>query len=448
MQSKMPNNFIAEDRLVHWIKSQGAALHTRKYSNINNIDLSDITLVCLTGYEDIIQTFFAKIIQIFNRPIVLVTIETDGFDMKKEYLDHEKLKHWFTWNQPFDHPKVTGIPIGLNFERHCASLNRWLASGQRPARSKNLLINFSKSTHNSRTPLLDKAHREWGSFCDLVKPMSPIETKFTESVVDRAGRLKVEVTNDSFYNLLSGYKFILSPRGAGLDCHRTWEAMYTGAIPIVLSSSIDSVYEGLPIVIVKSWDEITESFLERKYSELLGKECDVSRMFMEHWISKISDARHEQKIHFITYANDKFKAAKKRIIREANSFGEFASVKGFGPEDLPVEFSSKFKDILSQSRGGGFWAWRPHILKETMDKMNDGEFLVYLDAGCKLNPHGKKRFYEYIDLLDKSEYGFLSFAMSGGVGPGSLEQERNYCVKEIFKYFSINAESDAAKSGQ
>ena len=99
-------------------------------------------------------------------------------------------------------------------------------------------------------------------------------------------------------------------------------------------------------------------------------------------------------------------------------------------------------------RGAGFWAWRPHILKETLNKMNTGEFLVYLDAGCKLNPLGKKRFHEYIDQLDESEYGFLSFAMSGGTGPGSLEPERNYSVKEVFKYFSVDMESDFAKSGQ
>ena len=146
----MPNNLISEDRLVHWVKSHGGALHTRKYSNMNNIDLSDVTLVCLTGYENIIQTFFANIIQNFNTPIILITVETDGFDMKKEYLEHDKIKHWFMWNKPFDHPKLTCIPIGLNFDRQSNSLNQWLSSGTQCARDKNLLINFSKHTHSSR----------------------------------------------------------------------------------------------------------------------------------------------------------------------------------------------------------------------------------------------------------------------------------------------------------
>jgi len=117
--------------------------------------------------------------------------------------------------------------------------------------------------------------------------MPDIETKYIKSIID--GKIKVETTDPSFYQLLSRYKFILSPRGAGLDCHRTWEAMYVGTIPIVLSSSIDSIYEGLPVLIIKSWDEITESFLERKYKELMDKECDVSKMFMEYWTSRIND---------------------------------------------------------------------------------------------------------------------------------------------------------------
>ena len=75
---------------MHWVKSQGGALHTRKYSNISKIDLSHITLVCLSGFDHVIQTFFSKIIQHIGKPFVLVTVETDGLSMKEEYLQSEK----------------------------------------------------------------------------------------------------------------------------------------------------------------------------------------------------------------------------------------------------------------------------------------------------------------------------------------------------------------------
>ena len=42
---------------------------------------------------------------------------------------------------------------------------------------------------------------------------------------------------------LGSHKFVLSPRGNGLDAHRTWEAMLVGAIPIVRASALNPLYE-------------------------------------------------------------------------------------------------------------------------------------------------------------------------------------------------------------
>ena len=59
----------------------------------------------------------------------------------------------------------------------------------------------------------------------------------------------------------SKYAFVLSPHGNGLDCHRTWEALCLGCIPIVKTSAIDYLYEDLPVLIVKEWFDITKEIL-------------------------------------------------------------------------------------------------------------------------------------------------------------------------------------------
>jgi len=153
-------------------------------------------------------------------------------------------------------------------------------------------------------------------------------------------------------------------------------------------------------------------------------------------------------IHFITYANEKFAKAKKRILQQAEEFGEFKTMRGYGPEDLPKTFYEKYKHILDRDRGGGYWLWRPIILLDALATLKEGEFLVYLDAGCTLNPLGKKRFHDYINMLDQSEYGILSFQMSGNKGPGSLEVEKKWTIREIFDYFGISPNSDIGDSGQ
>jgi hypothetical protein len=156
----------------------------------------------------------------------------------------------------------------------------------------------------------------------------------------------------------------------------------------------------------------------------------------------------DKSIHFITYGNEKFSQAKNRLLKEANEFGEFKTVRGYGPEDLPSDFVEKYSQILRLSRGGGYWIWRPIILKAKLEAMKDGEFLIYLDAGCKLNKAGKERFNEYIDLLDKSDYGIMSFQMSGNKGPGNLEKEKMWTIVQIFNYFDIGLNSEHANSGQ
>jgi hypothetical protein len=153
-------------------------------------------------------------------------------------------------------------------------------------------------------------------------------------------------------------------------------------------------------------------------------------------------------IHFITYGNDVFEKAKTRLVNQAKEFYPFKTIKGYGPEDLPIDFTKKFKNILDLKRGGGYWIWRPIILKQKLDEMNENEFLVYLDAGCYLNKAGMNRFNEYINLLDQSEFGAMSFQMSGNKGSGGLEKEKCWTTKEIFNYFKVNPDSDIGNTGQ
>ena len=155
-------------------------------------------------------------------------------------------------------------------------------------------------------------------------------------------------------------------------------------------------------------------------------------------------------IHFITYANNKYEKAKQRLVSEAKEFGEFATIKGYGPEDLPDDFRTKFDKILKLPRGGGYWIWKTAIIKENMLKMKEGDFLLYMDAGCKLNSAGKQRFYEYIDILNKSEYGILSIQMSGNLPMRTdvLQQEKIWTTTQTFDYFGVSLDSEIAKSGQ
>jgi hypothetical protein len=61
-----------------------------------------------------------------------------------------------------------------------------------------------------------------------------------------------------YSSLASKHRFILCPRGAGIDTHRLWESLYRGSIPIVLNSNWSRTLSnyGLPIIQVDSWEQI------------------------------------------------------------------------------------------------------------------------------------------------------------------------------------------------
>jgi hypothetical protein len=74
-----------------------------------------------------------------------------------------------------------------------------------------------------------------------------------------------------FYMQIRRSKYVLSPDGTGYDCHRVYESMLFDTIPIILSNPLSDFYFNLPVLIVKSWDEVTEEMLNNKYEELYKK---------------------------------------------------------------------------------------------------------------------------------------------------------------------------------
>ena len=145
-------------------------------------------------------------------------------------------------------------------------------------------------------------------------------------------------------------------------------------------------------------------------------------------------------VYFFSYGDDKYKNSKLRIEQEAKNLGIFGDIKIYGPENIDNNFIDKTKPWINIPRGGGLWLWKSFFLKQTFDKMVDGDYVVYMDAGCMVNPNGNQRFIEYLKMLN-DESGILSFRMDG------LDEEQ-YTTEEIFKQFNIEEDSNIRKSGQ
>jgi hypothetical protein len=59
-------------------------------------------------------------------------------------------------------------------------------------------------------------------------------------------------------------------------------------------------------------------------------------------------------------------------------------VKIYQPKDIDAKFRKANAAILDQSKGAGYWLWKPYIIDREMRKMKEGDTLVYCDAGVEI----------------------------------------------------------------
>jgi len=174
--------------------------------------------------------------------------------------------HWFSNNVRCDHPRVTAIPIGCTFntEREKAILSAMEAG--RPAQQNLMYVNFTEDIPRAPNP-------RHGLYSLFDKPWA----------TQVGGSTLTGVSPTQFYHDIASHPYVLSPHGAGPDCHRHWEAMLLGSIPIVLRDKANDILEGLPALRVNDWSHLTLDLLLRLLPEMQERMGNREELFMPYW---------------------------------------------------------------------------------------------------------------------------------------------------------------------
>ena len=182
-----------------------------------------------------------------------------GFADSSALTSDPRLLCWFTQN--YDGTDASGkilpLPIGIDFHT-ISNRRKWGHWPATPAQQEAELETLRREAPpNAERLVLAHAdfhfnkhkHQVWGD--DRQAVQTALEgnpsVRFQTNKVRR-----IELWREK-----TRYAFVVSPHGNGLDCHRTWESLVLGNIVIVKRSSLDPLYEGLPVVIVEDWGEIT-----------------------------------------------------------------------------------------------------------------------------------------------------------------------------------------------
>jgi len=132
------------------------------------------------------------------------------------------------------------------------------------------------------------------------------------------------------------------------------------------------------------------------------------------------------KKYHINYANGRYLKAQEYCSQSAKAVG-FDEVISFSINDIDRDFLEKNIKILSQPRGAGYWIWKPYFIKKTLEKINDGDLLVYSDSGS----YYQNSVQPLIDLIKKEKTGVLSFELKGLL-------EKTYTKKDTFVLMGLD----------
>jgi len=268
----------------------------------DNLNPNEVLHVC----PQALNNFVTKVLPKLTKPFILLTNNSDWTipeDVKKEYdilIDHPLLTHWFSQNCVINHPKLTRIPIGLDYHTLIPTRKQTFSWSPPEMHSWGLkhppLMQEQQlvSLKNRSLPFWEREVKAYANFQFLMT------TRYGKT--DRVEAYNTVPKNLVFYepskctriicwqNMID-YAFVLSPHGNGLDCHRTWESLCLGCIPIVKTSGLDLLFEDLPVWIVNSWSEVTEENMKSKINEFHERTFRTERIDLSYWRNRISSAK-------------------------------------------------------------------------------------------------------------------------------------------------------------
>jgi len=193
------------------------------------------------------------------------------------FVNSEKLIHWYAQDQSFSHLKITPIPLGIDY--HTLTENESFPWGpmNTPLEQEKQLLEVRDSSKPFWMREL-KCYSNW-HFRQFPPRQEALRNIPQTSIYYEPKR----TTRLESWKIQSLYAFVASPHGNGLDCHRTWEALVLGCIVVVKASSLDPLYVDLPVLILKSWEDLTPSLLHSTLEDFKNRNFNFDKLTSKYW---------------------------------------------------------------------------------------------------------------------------------------------------------------------
>ena len=189
--------------------------------------------------------------------------------------------------------KFFGIPLGVDFWTGGYMVGYKLCDAMKQLSLK--LDELNNSNIDRKLQIYNDYHTttaHWGLGDFTIRKKC---LKYMEENIDlfRKGDINIVITKErlSRDETFKNYRqstFILSPPGNGYDCHRHFEALVLGAIPIIIRTPLlsNDIYHGLPIIEIDKIEDLTPELL---LSYLKNFKLDRYLLTVEYWKNKVRE---------------------------------------------------------------------------------------------------------------------------------------------------------------
>ena len=216
---------------------------------------------------DLVPMFFENVMPKIRHGVKIITHNSAiGIDLNHlQFLDNRGVEYWYAQNANIRHEKLISIPLGLANKRweHGNIIDIEKVMKSHTDKQHMVYMNFDIKTNS------DERLRVHDLFAEEDFVYSAPKKPFVDYLKD-----------------LKSSKFSLSPQGMGVDCHRIWESILVGTIPIVKDCQNISFYKDMPILVVDDWNDVSQTFLEKEY-EKIRSDWNDSKLFLDYWSEEI-----------------------------------------------------------------------------------------------------------------------------------------------------------------
>jgi hypothetical protein len=161
---------------------------------------------------------------------------------------------------------------------------------------------------------------------------------------------------------------------------------------------------------------------------------------MEYHLSKLTSTKP---VTFLTFGDGSLtmRRAARRLGRQAREIDIFKQVLVYDLVKLkqqhPTFWSlhSAFMMDPRNSRGLGYWLWKPFLIREVLKRLEPDEVVLYSDAGCEIYPSRQEKLLQFLPL---KEAGWDVSCFYGRFEHGKNWTIGNWTKRSVVDHFGLS----------